>query len=153
MHDNELCHTRCYMGHVPYAHGLWSGPTNWIIRWITHKRKSAKLLFIQTNEWIFILYITHYTFLWCRYITTPVVCTTLVVWPTPVGRRDSGRMPDSSQKTWLWSYILTLVPLPDSGQCHDFGRISWLRSLITAIVDEHAACLTTSTVKDFAWPG
>jgi hypothetical protein len=38
------------MGHAPYAHGLWFGPTEWIIRRITHKRKSAKLLFIQSNE-------------------------------------------------------------------------------------------------------
>jgi hypothetical protein len=51
----------------------------------------------------------------------------------------------------LRSYIPTLITLPDSGRCHNFGRISrlWLR--ITTPVDEHAACLTTSAVKGFTW--
>jgi hypothetical protein len=116
MRGNDLCHTRCYTGHAPYARGLLSSLTEKIIRWITHKRKSANLLFIQSNEWIFILYITHYTCLWCRYIMTPVVCATLVICPTSVRRCDSSRMPDSDQKTWLRSYLLTPVAHHDSGR-------------------------------------
>jgi hypothetical protein len=45
--------------------------------------------------------------------TAPVVCS------TPVRRRVSSRMPDSSRKKWLWSYILTPVALPDFGRRHD----------------------------------
>jgi hypothetical protein len=133
---NDLCHARCYTCHTPYAHGLRSGPTKWIIWRITRKRKSTKLL----------SYITHDACLWSRYITTPV------------GRCDSDRMPDSGRKTRLWSYarlqlyILTPDALPDSGRRHDTGRISWLRSRIMASVDEHAAFLIISAVKDFAWP-
>jgi hypothetical protein len=38
-----------------------------------------------------------YARLWSKG-ATPVVC------PTPIGRRNSGRMRDFGRKTWLWSY-------------------------------------------------
>jgi hypothetical protein len=92
--------------YAPYAHELWCDPTEWIIWWITH-----------------------YTSLQCRYITTPVVCAISIVCPTPVGGRDFGCMPNSGWKIWLWSYILTLVAFPDSCRCHNSGRASRLRSM------------------------
>jgi hypothetical protein len=82
---------------------------------------------------------------------------TLVVCPTPIARRDSSRMLDFGRKMRLWlytrlrSYSPTLVTLPDSNRHHNYDRISWLRSCITALVEEHAACLTSSSVKDYAW--
>jgi hypothetical protein len=78
--------------------------------------------------------------------TTPIVC------PTPVGRRNTDCMPNSSRKIWLWLCILTLDALPDSSWHHDSGRISWLRPRNTAPFDERAACLTT-LAKDFTFLG
>jgi hypothetical protein len=51
---------------------------------------------------------------------TPIVCL------TPVGGRDSGRMPDFGRKILLRLYILTLTldALLDSGRRHDSDRIS-----------------------------
>jgi hypothetical protein len=62
-------------------------------------------------------------------------------------------MPDSGWEICLRSYIPTPVALRDSGQRHDSDRISRLRSRITALIVEHAACLTTLDVKDFTWLG
>jgi hypothetical protein len=87
----------------------------------------------------------------------PVVCPTLVVGPTLVGRHDSSRMndsdrmPDSDRKIRLRSYIPTPDAFPDSDQHHDSGRISRLLLCITTPVDECVACLTNSSVKDYAW--
>jgi hypothetical protein len=53
----------------------------------------------------------------------------------------------------LQSYIPTPVALPDSGRRHNFGCLSWLWLRIMTSVNEHAAYLTTSDVKDFAWTG
>jgi hypothetical protein len=66
---------------------------------------------------------------------------------------DFGHMPDSDWKMQLWLYArlrsedMTLGVYPDS------GRIYRLRSCITTLVDERAAYLTTSAVKDFVWLG
>jgi hypothetical protein len=147
-------------GYIPYAHGLQSSPAEWIILQMTHKRKLANsfVLFGAMNKFsCLILPIIHaYNagIFWLRSEdVTSVVC------PTPVRRHDSDSMPDSGRRMQLWSYarhrlyILTLDALPYSGRRHSFDRISWLRSRITALVDERATCLTTSAVKDFAWPG
>jgi hypothetical protein len=48
---------------------------------------------------------------------------------------------------------VTLVVCPTLIEKHDSDHTSRLWSLITAPVDERAACLTTSGVKDFTWSG
>jgi hypothetical protein len=123
-------------GYVPYARGLRSGLTEWIILRMAHKRKLANsfILFGAMNKFsCFILPIIHaYNASISRLRsedTTPVAC------PTSVGTHDSDRMPDSSRmpnsgrKTWLRLYILTPDTLPDSGRRHDSSRTSWLRSM------------------------
>jgi hypothetical protein len=217
MRSNDLCHIQCYTGHAsaamhPTLEGQF-GPTEWIIRRITRKRKSGNLLIIirEMNKFSYlILHILHdynVGISWLRLedvtpITCPtlvgrrdsgcirdssrlldsgqmtrlrlkdvtrscarlwsharlqsedvtlVVCATPIVCPTSIGRRHSGRMPDSDWKIWLQSYIPTPVTLPDSSRHHDSGNISWLQSCIMALVEERAACLTYSFVKDYAW--
>jgi hypothetical protein len=73
---------------------------------------------------------------------TLVVCTTLIVCPTPVGRHGSDHMSDSGQKTWLWSYArlrskdTTLAVCLISVGRYDFNRISRLQShFLTPSVD------------------
>jgi hypothetical protein len=67
------------------------------------------------------------------YLTTPVVCQTLVK------RRDSGRMPDFGLKTQLLSYArlrledVTLVIYLDSTRTSWLLSTSWLRSCITTL--------------------
>jgi hypothetical protein len=70
---------------------------------------------------------------------TPIVCTTSVICPTPVGRNDSGRM------SRLRSYFLTPINITIPVVSPD--------SLIMASANECVACLTTPAVKDFAWLG
>jgi hypothetical protein len=41
----------CLGGYVPYAHGLWSGPAEWIILRMAHKRKLANCL-SYSEHWI-----------------------------------------------------------------------------------------------------
>jgi hypothetical protein len=151
---------------IPYAHGLQSSPVEWIILQMAHKMKLANS-FILFEQWInfHVLYYPLYmlimqvfsdfgrktrfrSFDWLRSKdTTLIVCQTLIE------GCHFCLMPDFGQKIWLQLYILTLDELPNSGRCHDSNRISWLRSCITALVDENAACLTTSAVNDFTWPG
>jgi hypothetical protein len=50
-----MLHGLCLRGYAPYAHGLRSGPTEWIIRRIAHKRKSANLLW-YSKQWIIFSY-------------------------------------------------------------------------------------------------
>jgi hypothetical protein len=113
---NLMLYGWCLRGYAPYARGLQSHPTEWIIWRITRKRKSANLLSIQSNEWIYISYITHYTCLWHRYIMTPVVYATLVVCPTLIMYLDSGHTSRLRSTSQLRSYLLTLVVHHDSGQ-------------------------------------
>jgi hypothetical protein len=79
---------------TPYAHRLRSGPTEWIIRQIAHKRKSANIL-SYSKQWISFSYhllpIIHAynagtSRLW-SHITAPIVD------------------PDSSRTAWLGSNI------------------------------------------------
>jgi hypothetical protein len=57
MHSNDRCHVRCYMGHAStVTHlcrggGLRSGRNEWIIQWMTHKRKLANPL-LYSEQWI-----------------------------------------------------------------------------------------------------
>jgi hypothetical protein len=155
----------CLCDYVPYAHGLRSGPTEWIIPQISCKRKLASCL-SYSEHWInfriiyYLLYMLimqechnsdhmhnfghmpdYSQKIWLRsYIMTPVVCVTPVVWPTLVGRYDSGRiswlrsyaldrMPDSDRKIWLRSYLYTPV------RRYHSGRISRLRSPFPTLVD------------------
>jgi hypothetical protein len=70
--------------------------------------------------------------------------------------RDFGHMADSGRKMRLRSYArlqsedMTLIVYPDFGRHHNSDLISRLRSRITALADERAACLTTLAVKEFA---
>jgi hypothetical protein len=63
---------------------------------------------------------------------------------------DSGRMLDSGQKKRLRSEDVTSVIYPNSGRTSRLQLTSQLRSCITALVDEHVACLTNLSVKDYA---
>jgi hypothetical protein len=131
--------------YAPYARGLRSGLAEWIILWMTRKRKLADCL-SYSEHWInfHILAIIH-------------------AYNTGISRlRSHVRLRskdmtsviyDSGWKIWLRSYIPTPVVLPNSDRRHNFGCLSWLRLHITTLVNEHAACLTTSAVKDFVWPG
>jgi hypothetical protein len=115
--------------YTPYARGLQSDSTEWIILWMTHKEKLANpfILFGAMNKFsCFILPIIHaYNagISWLR-----LEDAALVIYPAPVGRYDSGCI------SWLWSHLPTSVD-------------------ITTLIDERVPCLTTSTVKDFAWSG
>jgi hypothetical protein len=146
MRGNDLCHVRCYESHLrgytPYAHGLLPGPTKWVIRQITYKRKSSNLLSIQSNKWFFhiiyyllcmlIMQVSHdsgykpdtswKTRLWSE-DATPVVC------PIPVGRHDYGRMSDSDRKIWLRSHFPTPVDVTTLVVSPDSSRASRLRSM------------------------
>jgi hypothetical protein len=114
-------------GYTPYACRLQSGPTKWIIWWITHKRKSTNLL----------SYITHYTCLQCRYLVTLGVCPTPVVCLTPVV------YPNSSRTCWLWStsqlrsYLLTPVTHHGFGQwvCYMSYHLSQERLCMVGLDD------------------
>jgi hypothetical protein len=133
---HPMLHGLCLRGYAPYSHGLRSGSTEWIIRRIAHKRKSTNLfiIFKEMNKF-FISFITNYTCLWCRYVTTLVVCMTLVICPTPIGRRDFGHMPNSGWKTWLRSYVpipidvTTLIVSPNSDHVSQLWSMSVLHVL------------------------
>jgi hypothetical protein len=128
-------------GYAPYARGLQSGPAEGIILRMAHKWKLANNL-TYSEHWINFCIIYYPLYM----LIMPV--------DHDFGRmRDFGRMPNSDRKIRLQSYISTLVALLDSGRCHNFRHISWLRSRITTLVNEHATCLTTSAMKDFAWLG
>jgi hypothetical protein len=60
---------------------------------------------------------------------------------------DSGRKTRLRSYGRLWTEDMTPIVYPD------YSQTSQLRLHITAPVDEQVACLTTSAVKDFAWPG
>jgi hypothetical protein len=122
-------------GYTPYARGLRSGLTEWIIWRIIHKRKLANC-FIYSEQWMnfhiiyyplcmFIMQVYHDSDRKMRhrsYTRLRSEDATPVVYPTPVGRYDSGRitwlhMHFSIQSTsWPRSYILTPVAH------HGFGR-------------------------------
>jgi hypothetical protein len=95
----------CLHGCEPYAQGLRSSPTEWIIQRIADKGKLASpfILFKTMNKFFHIIYYPLYMLIMQVYpdfgrMVTPVKC------PTPIGRHDSGRMPDSDRKTRLRSY-------------------------------------------------
>jgi hypothetical protein len=144
--------------HLPLFLTLY-GLTEWIIWWMAYKRKLANPLSYSEQRICISYHILHIIHAYNAGIfrlrsedATLVVCATLVICPTSIGRRDSGHMSNSGRKIWLQTYILTPDALPNSGRRHDSGRISWLRSRVTALVDKRAACLITSVVKDVAWP-
>jgi hypothetical protein len=145
-------------GYAPYARGLRSDLTQWIIQRITHKRKSANLFIIfgSMNEFLYhilpIIHVYNASISWLRSNArlrledaTPVVCL------TPVGRRDSVRMhdsdhmPDSSRKTRLRSYArlrledMILVVYPDSGHTSWLWSMSRLRSCLPTPVAHHSS--------------
>jgi hypothetical protein len=146
MRSNDLCHIQCYTGHAstamhPTLEGQF-GPTEWIIRRITHKRKSGNLLIIfrEMNKFSYlILHVLHdynVGISWLRLEdVTPITC------PTLVGRRDS------SQKMWLWSYVrlrsyarlrledVTPVVCLTPIERYDSSHISQLRSPFPTLVD------------------
>jgi hypothetical protein len=137
-------------GYAPYAQGLWFSPTEWIIRWIPHKRKLANpfILFRTMNNFLYhILPIMH-------------------AYNAGISGLRS-YMPDSGQKTWLRSYaqlrsyistpddFTTPVVYPDSDRCHVFGRISRLWSHFPTSVDIMTLVvprvLPPHLMDDFAW--
>jgi hypothetical protein len=138
-------------GYAPYARGLRSGPTEWIILWMAGKRKlTNQLSYLEHRINFHIIY-------YPLYMLIMQVCLDSGRIRNFGHMVDSGHMrdfdckPDSGRKIWLQSYIPTPVTLPDSGQHHDFGRLSWPQLRIMTPVNECVACLTTSAVKDFAW--
>jgi hypothetical protein len=106
---------------------------SWAIVWSDSCKRKLANHFIYSKQWM-IFYIIYY----------PLYMLIMQVYHDSDHMRDFDRMPDSGRKIWLRSYILTPVVSPGS------GRISLC---IMALIDECAACLTTSIVKDFAWPG
>jgi hypothetical protein len=98
MHGNHLCHVRCYMGHAsvathPTLGGLRSGLNEWIIQWMTHKRKSANLL-SYSEQWI--------SFHIIYYLLYMLIMQT---------------HPDFSCRSWLQSrrgQVVSATPLPTS---------------------------------------
>jgi hypothetical protein len=132
----------CLHGYTPYTRGLLSSLTEWIIRQIAHKRKLANpfILFKTMNTFSYrILLIIHaynVAISWLR-----LEAMALVVCLTPVGRRDSGCMPDSSRKTWLQSYArlrsedVTLVVCPTPVERCDSCLISRFWSHFLTPVD------------------
>jgi hypothetical protein len=104
----------CLRGYASYAHGLWSGPTEWIIWQITRKRKSANC-FIYYEQWM------NFCIIYC-----PLYMRIMQVYHDSDRLHDFGHMPNSGRKEWLWSYVPTPVVLLDSDQHHDSGCISWL---------------------------
>jgi hypothetical protein len=153
---HPLIYGSCLRGYVPYARGLRSSPVEWIILWMAHKRKLANsfILFGAMNKFsCLILPIIHAYNVGISQLRSEDV--TLVVCPTPVGRHDSDRMPNSGWRMRLWSYArlrsedIILVVYPDSRRTSDSSRrhnsdhISWLRSCIMVPIDKRATCLTT----------
>jgi hypothetical protein len=129
---HPMLYGSCLCGYVPYAHGLWSDPAEWIILRIAHKRKLANsfILFGATNNFsCLILPIIHACNVGISRLrskdATPIIC------PTPIERHDSDRMPDSGRRTWLWSYArlrsedMTLVVYPDSRRTFRFQSCMW----------------------------
>jgi hypothetical protein len=128
-----------FCGYAPYAHGLRSCPFECIILRMARKMKLTNCL-SYSEHWIN-FHIIYY----------PLYILIMQVYHDSERMRDFGCMPDSGRKIWLRSYIQTLVALPDSGRCHNFGRISWLRLHNITPINERATCLTYSAVKDFEW--
>jgi hypothetical protein len=111
-----------------------------------HMPDSSRKTWLWSYAWL-----QSYARLWSKY-------------PTQVRRRNS------DWKTRLWLKGVTpVVCLTPIGK-YDFGHISWLRSQFptlvnittlivspklrshnTAPVEEHIACLTNSSIKDYAW--
>jgi hypothetical protein len=86
-------------GYVPYARGLRSSLAEWIILRMTRKRKLANsfILFGAMNKFsCLILPIIHAYNAGISRLRSEDA--TLIVYPTPVGRYDSDRMPDSDRK-------------------------------------------------------
>jgi hypothetical protein len=115
-------------GYAPYAHGLWSGSTEWIILRMAHKRKLANRL-SYSKHWIsfHIIYYPLYILIMQLY-------------------HDSGSMRNSDRISQLRSHFLISADVTTS-------NISPLWFCITTPINEHAIYLTTSAVKDFAWSG
>jgi hypothetical protein len=92
-------------GYVPYACGLRSGPVEWIILQMTHKRKLANsfILFRAMNKFsCLVLTIIHAYNAGISqlqsYARLRSEDTTLIVCLTMNGGRDSNRIPDSGRK-------------------------------------------------------
>jgi hypothetical protein len=126
-------------GYTPYAQGLWSVPTEWIIQWMARKRKLANLfiLFKVINKFSYrILPIIYAYNAWRSQLWWNI--------PTPV------KHPDSGWTSQLRSYIVTPVAYHDSGRTFrlrshimipviytNSDRMSWLRSSIPTLVVCH----------------
>jgi hypothetical protein len=81
---HPMLHGLRLRSYAPYTRGLQSGPTEWIIWWIAHKRKLANLL-SYSKQWISF-----------SYHLLPIIHAY------------------NASTSWLWLHITTLVVDPDS---------------------------------------
>jgi hypothetical protein len=116
-------------GYVPYTRGLRSGRTEWIILRIAHKKKLANsfILFGAMNKFsclrlpiihaynVGIFRLQSYARLRSEH-TTPIVCPTLVICLTPVGRHDFGCI------SWLQTHFPIPVDIMTPVAHHGSGR-------------------------------
>jgi hypothetical protein len=93
-----MLHGLCLHGYAPYAHGLWSGLTEWIIRRIAQKRKSTNFL-SYLKQWI------SFSYHLLSIIHTYNVGTSRLRSHIMASVID----PDSGRAAWLGRYI---VPRP-----------------------------------------
>jgi hypothetical protein len=140
-------HVRCYAGHAfaPYARGLWSGLTEWIIVRMAHKRKLANRL-SYSEHWINILPIIYAynagiswlrSYAWLQlharlrpYTWFRSYVPTLVTFPTPVDLTTLDVSSDSGHPSRLRSMSSPLA-LPPQLWKTSHGRARWLQ-LFTA---------------------
>jgi hypothetical protein len=101
---HQILYKPCLRGYTPYAGGLRSSLTEWIIQWIAHKRKLANI-FIVFRAMKKSYLILHIIYAYNVHISrlrsedaTPITCS------TSVGRCDSDHMPNSCWKMWFQMY-------------------------------------------------
>jgi hypothetical protein len=117
-------------GYAPYARGLRSGPTEWIIRQIAHKRKLANLL-SYSKQWISF-----------SYHLLPIIHAYNVGIPWLLSYawfRSYAQLQLEDMNARLRSDDMTSVIYPDSDRTSQFWTTSWLWSYLLTSVVHHGS--------------
>jgi hypothetical protein len=155
----QMLYKSCLRGYTPYAGGLRSSLTEWIIQWMAHKRKLANIFIV------FRAMKKSYLILHIIYAYNVHISRLRSEDATPVKRLDSDHVLDFGRKMRLWSYAqllledvipnvcsapviwLTPVEIRDSGRKTQLQSCAQLQSKDATLV----VCPTPVRKHDSGW--
>jgi hypothetical protein len=137
--SHPMLYWSCLYSYIPYAYGVRSGLTEWLIRQITHRRKSDSR-FIYFEQWMN-FYIIYYP-LYMLIMHTMVVYV-ISIWsytwfwsyawlrsyiPTPVDVTTPNISPNSGRTSQLWSMSVAHVLSPQLWKT-SHSQVRWVQHL------------------------